>query len=493
MPWDWRIAFDFILALLVVRILIGWVVNSRALARLAVVILALSLLATLINVLNLPLSKILVITVLVPAAALFLIAYSPELRRALNDTGLQMLFGRREPRSRQLIACLADTLHEMARIRRGCLLVLPHGDNVLPYVVGGEEYDAQVRKSLLLSIFHPGCPRHDGAAIIRNSRLIRVGAVLPLSQARAVKEEWGTRHLAALGLSEQCDADILVVSEERGTISLVRRGKVTELPVRSVDALQDRLSRLLDDVGWTREPTNRLLKPSVCWIIAVVIALGATPFSYFLLRQQAPAVLGPVADLPTSQMSVTIPILFEDVPNGLYLEEVDFSACTVHLRFPGYVVFQQPEDLNLSVRLTGFDAGPHTVQLTVRMLSGLPEGWEVVRYEPSEINIRLGEAQIGSLPVQARLGEPPTGWRVMSVGVDPAEIRVEIRDAADISDRFLNTEKIELRELDSAGPHTFEALIDFSPTIHPVRRRTDDPVRVRVILEREEIVSEEIE
>lgn len=124
---------------------------------------------------------------------------------------------------------LTRTLADLARDHIGALVVVAGKDPLDRHITGGITLDGQLSTPLLRSIFDPHSPGHDGAVLIENDRLTRFAAHLPLSKDLAQTAHVGTRHSAALGLAELCDALCLVVSEERGTISIARSGRLTKL------------------------------------------------------------------------------------------------------------------------------------------------------------------------------------------------------------------------------------------------------------------------
>ncbi len=114
----------------------------------------------------------------------------------------------------------------MSNKKIGALIVIERDVTLNDIVSSGTEVDAKVSKELVGSIFFPNSPLHDGAAVIRDGRVCAAGCILPLTQNNNISSELGTRHRASIGLSEQCDAVIVVVSEETGKISIAHKGKL---------------------------------------------------------------------------------------------------------------------------------------------------------------------------------------------------------------------------------------------------------------------------
>jgi len=156
-----------------------------------------------------------------------IILFQPEIRRTLAQVGQRPLFRHLSPvEGSKFIEETVKAAVSMANKRIGALIVLERDTDLTTIVEMGTELDAKVTKELLISIFLPYSPIHDGAAIIRNGRLIAAGCFLPLTLASNISKSLGTRHRAAIGLTEESDAIVVVVSEETGEISVVSGGTI---------------------------------------------------------------------------------------------------------------------------------------------------------------------------------------------------------------------------------------------------------------------------
>ncbi len=159
------------------------------------------------------------------------VVFQPELRRALERIGRVGSFGwllapgthRSFERVARLIAQSAATLRSE---QRGALIVIERETGLQDAAETGVMIDAKLSLEMLETIFMPHSPLHDGAVIVRNDRIASAGVVLPLSDTATYRERFGTRHRAAIGITEQTDAVAVVVSEETGAISLVERGQI---------------------------------------------------------------------------------------------------------------------------------------------------------------------------------------------------------------------------------------------------------------------------
>ena len=172
------------------------------------------------------------------------VVFQPELRRTLEQIGRGRLFRKRievdEAELHDMIQSVANAAMIMGQRKVGALIVFERAVGLEERVETGVKIDGLVTDSLLLNIFEKDTPLHDGAVIIRGNRIVAASCLLPLTDARGLSQELGTRHRAAIGISEQSDALVVVVSEETGTVSITRNGEIYRYLRRDdvVDMLQ---------------------------------------------------------------------------------------------------------------------------------------------------------------------------------------------------------------------------------------------------------------
>ena len=162
----------------------------------------------------------------------FVILFQPEIRRLLIYVGQTRFFQRifKMGTSRSLEA-IVDTSLQLCNKRWGGLIVIQRETGLRSYKEASVQLKAEVSTPLLLSIFNPESPLHDGAVILQNTLIEAAGCILPLTESQMILPEMGTRHRAALGITEESDAIVVVVSEERGTISTAENGRFTNLDI----------------------------------------------------------------------------------------------------------------------------------------------------------------------------------------------------------------------------------------------------------------------
>lgn len=156
----------------------------------------------------------------------FLILFQPEFRRVIDEIDKNYLWGILFRQEKRLISEIIKATIFLSKRKIGALIVLQQNISLKHYVDAGIRLDAETSSELLNTIFFPGTPLHDGAVIIQGDKIAACCCVLPLSQNPDIEISLGTRHRAAIGLSEETDSLVIVVSEETGNISLALNGKI---------------------------------------------------------------------------------------------------------------------------------------------------------------------------------------------------------------------------------------------------------------------------
>jgi len=158
------------------------------------------------------------------------VIFQPEIRRALERLGRtgMMLTRLSEEEASQVVEEVSDAAEYLSQHRLGGLIVFERETGLQEFIDTGSTLDSEVSSEILIAIFYPYTALHDGAAIIRGNRLVAASCVLPLTENSSLDRRLGTRHRAAIGLSEQTDAIVVVISEERGTVSVAHDGRIVQ-------------------------------------------------------------------------------------------------------------------------------------------------------------------------------------------------------------------------------------------------------------------------
>lgn len=189
-----------------------------------------------------------------------IIIFQPEIRQALEQLGRGGMITKKSRRkesdieAEKIIEELIRTAQNLSRRKVGALIVLQGNGSLDDISETGTKVDAEISSMLLENIFEPNTPLHDGAVLINNMRITAAGCFLPLSENMLIDKKLGTRHRAALGISERTDAVALVVSEETGVISYARGGNIH----RYIDSRS--LRELLESIFFSKEEESFLVR-----------------------------------------------------------------------------------------------------------------------------------------------------------------------------------------------------------------------------------------
>jgi diadenylate cyclase len=247
-PWDiLRNLIDISIVAYVLYRILGLIRGTRAVQLLKGLVLLLAF-TVVASFLNLDMVNWLVEKLWILFAITLPIVFQPELRRFLEQLGRGSFFASHRHQSlmeeyENIILEVSEAAKVLARNRVGALIVLTRETGIAEYLESGVKMDALVSSALLINLFVPNTPLHDGATVINKGRIDRAACFLPLSDNPTLDQELGTRHRAGLGISEVSDALVVIVSEETGTISLAREGQLQRY--LDGDSLKEILTREL--------------------------------------------------------------------------------------------------------------------------------------------------------------------------------------------------------------------------------------------------------
>lgn len=258
--WSFIDLLDILMVAAIIFVIFRWIKGSSAM-NIFIAIIILLIIRVVAVALNMKMMSALMGTVLDVGVIALIVIFQPEIRRFLNNFGhnagiekgknfiLEKIFNRKASNmGNESIKEISEACREMSEQKTGALIVIRHHDTIEEVMSTGDEIDAMVSKRLILNIFFKNSPLHDGAMIIDNDRIMAARCTLPITSRTDIPASYGMRHKAAIGLSETCDADIIVVSEQTGKISFVHEGKVSN--VKSTNVL-----KLM--IGGTEEEENK--------------------------------------------------------------------------------------------------------------------------------------------------------------------------------------------------------------------------------------------
>ena len=309
---------------------------------------------------------------------LLLILFQSEIRQVLEKVSpMRYLRSRRRGFKKTFAKELSQMLFELAAERTGALIVLVRNNNPSEFIHAGQTIMALPDAALIKSIFNRLAPAHDGAIIIHHDRITQMGCILPLSKNEELPEKYGTRHRAALGLSELTDAVCLVVSEERSEVASVVEGKIVTW--KDPEALANNLGELIGGPA-IRVPTVKAFFKGLFiknWRTKLT-ALAMVTVAWVILASQQEA-----------EITITTPVQLINLPADLMLGQG--STSTVDLSVSGRrstIRDLRDQDVQVSVDLSGITEGRHLIKLTAKNIF-LPFGVNIDQVAPQKIMINL--------------------------------------------------------------------------------------------------------
>ena len=385
---------------------------------------------------DLYLTQLLFRTVFAVLLIALVVVFQDEIRRAFERLAIWGSFrDRRRYAGFHAADALLETVSGLASDRTGALIVVRGGESLDRHVEGGIPLYGKISKPILYSIFDPHSPGHDGAVLIEGDRITKFGAHLPLSKNLAQIGALGTRHSAALGLSECSDAFVIVVSEETGSIRVAREGEMKRM--NSVADLKGRLEKYYQDkFPRQAEPDwKRFLRENAG---LKVLALGLAVLSWFLFAYRSENV----------QRTFAVPIEYRNLPAGWALEGVKTPEAMVTLTGSQREFnLLNPSNLVISFDLSKMPEGINRLNLTEDELRH-PVNLQVYRIEPSGVTVEMHKTSVISVPVEVRTkGKLPAGVRLVSLKALPSTVRVRVRIAPGDGVGPLLTEPVDLGDV----------------------------------------------
>lgn len=385
---------------------------------------------------------------------LIIVIFQKEIRQTLYRFSLLRNFfePQPEPASIDLLE-LSSTLFSFGSSRTGALVVFQRSEAVEEYLLHGVPLDSLPGGPLLSSIFNPGAPLHDGAVVIRNGRVFAASCHLPLSARTDIPQHYGTRHRAALGLSEACDAVVAVVSEERGEVSLAVAGVLE--PCASAERLAERLHLLLVRSSPEKERAKladlvfRNLRPKIA-VLALVVLCWVV-----LTARQGELV------------SVTAPVRFHGLSDRLVLvksspEEIDVTVKA----FSRFVPSPKNMDINADIDLSSVREGSVSVPVRKEDLR-LPLGASVSSIDPGTVRVVIDKKVRKSVKVEVPTTRHPRGRLRLAVSVSPEYVTVEGPEKSLARVTSVETEELDLSRISRSG--TFQkSLLSSDPSVRIV-------------------------
>ena len=343
---------------------------------------------------------------------LIIVVFQTEIRQALYRFSLlrHILDSHQETQHSQF-QDIAETLFRMAANRTGALIVFQGSESLHDLMTNGVVIDSEISPQMLESIFYDGAPFHDGAALINNGRIEKAACHLPLSVSPDVPQHLGTRHRAALGLSERSDAVVVAISEERGEVSLITAGtfRLMSTPSELIMVLDELLRNEIEKPHITMRQrffSNMLPK--------VLLLLGVCIFWVLITTRQ-----GQIT-------AVTAPVRLHGVPDDIVLLRTLPEDVTVQIKaLSSLAPTPSKLDLTAEIDASGITEGTTAIRVTNDDITA-PAGMTVTSVSPTSVRVSVERKIRKSVPVKVILrGRVPARHSSLRVVSEPDSVDIE--------------------------------------------------------------------
>lgn len=343
---------------------------------------------------------------------LIIVVFQAEIRQALYRLSLmRYFFGSRQEIQSNSFHQVSESLFRLAQHRTGAIVVFQRSEVLTDLMLHGVAIDSEFSPQLLEAVFADGTPLHDGALLINDGRIAMASCHLPLSVNAELPQFYGTRHRAALGLSERTDAVVAVVSEERGEVSLAVAGELKK--IKSADELSDYLGELIgkspeiSSVGLRKKLFSNLLPKTAVFFMVIL-------FWVLITSRQ-----GQITN-------VAAPVRLHGISKDLTL--VRCTPEEVNVQLKSFSILTPPPaklDIFADIDITGINEGQATFRIKNSDFK-LPSGMVVNVVNPAAVKVIVEKKVRKSVPVKVTLkGELPRGFYRRNIIISPATVEIE--------------------------------------------------------------------
>jgi len=346
------------------------------------------------------------------AVIALVVIFQPELRKIFERAASVRRSEIRDAGA-ELSHMIVDSLIKLAALRRGAIVVFPGKEPIQEWLSGGFKLDARPSIPLIMSIFDPNSPGHDGALIIQKGKFTRFGVRLPVSQSAKLPDEFGTRHHAAMGLTEKSDALAIVVSEERGKVSVFDKGKF-----RQVDDPEKLTGTINSHWKHTSSYPFELPEGKKRWLVLsqMLVSLCLAVFFWSALI---------IAQGEMLEKIVTVPVEYTPSPANLILVGEKQKEVRLHLAGSKSDLDSiNPAELNVKIDLSKAVPGKQIFLISGENLR-LPKDVKLLDMVPSSMELTLAAIVEQEVNIKPQLvGKLPAGMKIIKIEVVPQKVKV---------------------------------------------------------------------
>ena len=401
------------------------------------------------------------------AALIIIIVFRNEIRSVLQAKNLKaILWSFPHKTVHTPIEVITDSIQALSRQQIGALMVFPATEDLQDFVQSGIQWNGLLSKEMIASIFWHDNPVHDGAAIIQGDRITKVGVVLPLSYRNDLPSHYGTRHRAALGLAENTDALIIVVSEETGKVVAAKDSNIID-----IETDDELVKTLRKHAGLSEEDQDYLRKEKLEIGIAAFVSVILITAVWFSFSRGLDTL-----------MTLEIPV--EYTKSHPKIEIVETSVNSVSLQLGGSSALLKsirPEKIQVRLDLDKAVAGRNTFSITRENIT-LPPGVFLKKVSPSVVEATLEVTIKKELPLQVDwAGTLPEHLILSAIRLDPEKIEVFGGNRILENISTIYTTKIPLDNLQQSGSMMIYPVLN--PASLKISSESKDKIIVSYVIE----------
>ena len=397
------------------------------------------------------------------AALIIIIIFRNEIRRVLQARNIKsILWGLGFRRTTTPTEIIAESVFELSQNSCGALIVLPATQDIREVTQNGTPWHGNISKEMIKSVFWPDNPVHDGAAIIEGKRVSEVSVILPLSKQKDLPSHYSTRHRAALGLSEQTDALSIVVSEERGTVSIAKKSKLYEIDDKI------KLNRLLQDHVGIANPESDSVKREKLELAAAALISFIFICGVWISFSQGLYTL----------TTIKIPIEYMNRNPNMEITETTTNSALLHLSGSGALIKSiRPEQVRVRLDLSKAVEGSNRFSISETNVT-LPPGIVLKKVEPANVDVSLDVRIRKKVPVQVDWkGSLPQQLILTQVNLSPDTVTIVGEQTKIKSVATIYTEPVSLDKLVQSG----EKLVKLVQELDKYQISDESKRKIRII------------
>ncbi len=399
--------------------------------------------------LGLILTSLVIQGIIAVAALVFIVIFRHEIRSVLQAQNLKSLFWGFTPKKAvPPVDIISECAFELAKSKTGALIVIKGSNDLSEIIHGGINWQGTISKEMIKSIFWKDNPVHDGAIIIQGDKITRVKVILPLSQRKDMPSYYGTRHRAAAGLAESTDALVIVVSEEKGNVLIMKGSKI------SVVSRKEDLIRMLQNYLLVGSVDRKKVKRQSFELFgSAIVSLLLVAAIWFGFTRGEDVVI-----------SFNVPIQFVNRSPGMIIQELSHNEVRVQLSGSGALIRSvRSSDISVRVDLSRYSSGPNTILINQHIIT-LPPGISLSRIEPQVVELFLDVVKERDVPVQADwAGSLSDNFIMIKSKSEPKTVRVRAGSLKLNDINTLYTEKILLNSITESGSMIVNLALDDVP------------------------------